>query len=1252
MASHKFLIVMVLLLFIPFQGIAQPSTNHISIGSDYYSFSGQETGGFPVNESMVSFSIDGQVSNVSLIRGEYGTGIGIVTDEYSVSSFLDMKFNASGCTNIQLGFTWNSSLGLGDTDIEFPIYYGATEISEISISSGKNSTVISELGNSYHLSAEPAMDKYYDLKLFFSPDYGRAFYMELLQNNTSEETLPVGIDAPLQFTGNLSVMAGGTISEICLYNITDSPGGNGLFPAISLDKNWGNLSSCIPRNFRPSFNQAVAQTNINSMYYMGQNYDLISFNYENHTFLDSATLHLNGSMNITGIYSAGESVIILATSLSGSEIFDYNTTSCLMRTYNLTGIAEAAGVFIVDNSSALVFNSNGNLEWQVLQNNSEASGCFSLWNPVNSYRMIDAEVHGIHVNITDLCPANESLITISLTSGSTAVQVVHHSSFSDYDGIINVTGSTSSSHGLFSILESGIGKNRTSFIMNGNTPEEVGQSSAHPIYQGDFQVIDYDGECLFLENSSFIDMKIPGYQLSSLWFNSNQTVGTEINATEIALLYLNRTDAFSGKNITMSLPSKFFIRGKSTLDFNVLSALSYGIYMTIENLTFFTSGESVAINSSYLASGVFTMQVRAVNRAGYTFSGNINCTVDNDNPVIDSQPANNSAIYYGEGIWINVTGIMGNIGENISSETFMLSSQQPDNRIYVPQSMKAGPVQFEINVTDEYGMVFHHYLSFDLMNTSGRNFSANIYNGEYFMTPYIAMRWSGIENVSRYTISVLSDKADTNYCTSKAGINLSLWNGSFAILIVPVLPDGQILPAHEYNITVMEYGPGLIVNTSDMGQYSFFGNSANDTFTAEISSNVTAHIDAEFYSPSGAQVESIWGNDSLNVSVSAQSAGFNENGIYTLKYSAISLSGSSTSGEIHIMVNNTIPVIQGKRGYIYYTNSTLINTGIEPSSGERSYYSLTRDNFDTGYLDLINETMNLPYGQGLYNVSLKEISSSGNTAYCNFTVMYSRSNPEIDISASGYQLRYSNYTVIHYVLHDSVPITVMTLGAGNRTFSVKDPEETGNIIVVFPSNGKFNITVSAVDECMNSNNSKIIVCNVTYYVNLTTASMDTSILGQHGAFSLSMRGSEIQNINESWYINGVLIGTGSHSSANLPLGYSNVTCTLEYDGHVIILTRHVFVVGFYPEFAAMAALFSAIVFIYVRSLTKRNEARDCILKNSGKEISDVTRIGRKAGIPKASTMRQIRNLSRQRDIRKERDLSGNVYIFVNEREKP
>jgi hypothetical protein len=1251
MVSIKLLALIILILLLPSQGIAQYGINHVPPGVDYYTFSGQKTGDFPINESMVSFSINGQVSNVSVVKGKYGPGIAIVTYQYSVSSFLDMKFNGSGCTVVQIGFTWNASLGLGDTDIQFPVYYGSTEISEISINSGSNSTVVSELGKNYYLSAEPVMDTYYDLKLYFSQNYGQMFYMELFQNNTSEKVLPVGIEAPLQFAGNLSVMAGGTISEICLYNITDFSGGKGILPEVSSDQNWGNFSAAIPRDLEPSLDRAVAMTYINSLYYVDRNHDLISFNYENNTFAEAAELNLNGSMNVTGVYATGALVVILATGSSGSEIIDYNTTTCLMESYSLRGMTEASGLFIVADSSALVFNSSGDMEWQMLHNASENSGPFSLWNNKDRYAMIEAEVQGTNVYITDLCLANDSLMTSCITSGSSAVSILSRSGFSAYDGIINVSGSTTSSQGLLSILECGIGSNLTSFMMNGSTPEEVGQSSAGLIFSGQFQVFNYGGYCLFLEDSSFVKILIPEFRLSSLWFNSNQTVGTEINATEIALLYQNRSDAFSGDSIFLSLPDQLFIRGNTTLDFHVYSEVSYGVYATIENLTFFSSGESVDINSSLLDNGFYVMQIRALNRAGYNFSGHINCAVDNNKPLIGSQPANNSEIYYGEGIWINATGITGGIEENISSEAFRITSQLSDNRIVVPQFLKAGPIQFDIDITDAYGMAFHSFLSFDLINSSTRNFSANIFNGEYFMTPNIRLSWSGNANISGYTVSVIAGGIEKNYVTNGTGMNLSLRNGNFTIWIIPVLPDGQALSGHEYNVTVMEYGPGLFIETSKMGQYSFFGNSANDTFNAIISSNISSHIIAEIYSPSETPVMNIAGNDSLIVTVGNRSPGFDENGIYTLEYSAVSLSGSSTSGEILFMVNNTIPVIQGKPGYTYYTNSTRINTGIDISPGDTSYYSLNIDDLDTGYVKLVNGTVNLSHGQGLYNISLKEISSSGNTAYLNFTAIYSCSAPEIDISVSGTQLRYLDYTVVHYAVKDSVPVCSMTLEAGNMTHSVSDPEAAGNMMVVFRSDGLFNITVFAVDECANSNHSVAIACNVTYFVSLNSTSMDANVFGQHGAFSLIMKGSELQNVNESWYVNGAFIGTGSSGSYNLPLGYSNVTCVLQYDGHETILTRHVFVAGFYPELSAVAAVLSMIGYIYLKSLTKGDEAKDFIIKNSGKEISYILKLGKKIGIPKASIARQIRILARRREIRKDSDLSGNVYVFASDQEK-
>lgn len=1253
MASIKLIIFLTLILLIPNMGIMAGSPSSSTGNSNYYQFSGQNPGSFPLNESIVNFTMAGSGvgENISVQNENFGSGIAIVTDDYSAPAYLDMFLKSSEYTVIQLGFTWNNTLGAADTDVQFPVYFGKTEVSILSISSGQNSTTISELGDTYHISSELEMNRYYDMKLFFSKLYNQTFYLELYQNGSDSINLPISIPVPVQFNGNLSIMVGGTISEICIYNITDSSESSGILPSTG-KANWQSMSIFLPHSYRSlaEGNSAVAIPELNSIYYLDWNVSLVRYNYENRTFSVVGNPAISTSMRIVGVYVKEESIYVLSTDNMDSVLYVFNAGSGIQSQFNLSNIHNAIDLLFLNDSIAAVISDSGGIEWIDPASLNILSNVFSLWGSGLEYNVTGAGFACSSLRVEGVNLTDNSVVTFGITPPAQKVLVISNLSFSNSDGAIYFSGTNTTSSGIFSVFYNILGNGDNSFSMSPGSIQEIGSQYTQPAFYGSKLVVCIDGGYWLLGNSSITSLNLPVLTSPRLWLNLNLTIATEINYSEISLSYENGSTIFSSSNITIHLASHYFLRNNTEIDFDVLSNLPFAVKVAIDNLSFDSTTADVVINSSLIPNGNYDMQVSANNQAGYSFASNASCTVDNNNPRILSTPENGSSIFQGESLWINLTGMTGNVRINISAPDLSIESNSYENLIELPSSESPGEIQIEEGIWDAYGMAFNRSIRFDLLNTSHEDFHSNIYNGEYFKNGNFTISWSKVENVSSYILSVSASGKTSNVLTSGSSVNLSLGNGNYEVGIIPILGDGQFLADYEYNVTVIEFSPGVSVTVSNDSQYSFFGNSMNDTFSASITSNISSRIAAELISPSGTVLMNFSGTNELNVSIIQDAKGLVESGTYSLLYSALSLSGTSCSGSIVFYVNNSIPVIPHTEGEIFYTNMSSVDTGLTSDHSESAFYDLSFDSFSSGYLPLYNGSFSLLQSQGTYNVSLMEVSGSGNTGYYNFTVIYSRQKPGIVMGTASIQIRYTNYTSVSYELNDTVPLSLLRINLGNRTFTIANPEKSGQILLNFSSNGLYNFSVFVEDRCLNYNYSGTFTYNVTYFVTLNSVSIDSNIFGQRGAFYLVMNGSELQNVNASWYVNGHFAGSGFQLSSNLALGQSNITCIIHYDGTSLILSHEVFVVGFYPIYAALTLTIIVASVIYVLSLKKGEEAKNLILRNSGKARSEILKLARRNGIPKMSLRRQLKNLASRHEIRTEYDLSGNLYIFAGEEE--
>lgn len=1251
MVSIKLITCMVLLIIIPNMGIlAQASTGgaELPVGN-YYNFSGQGIGSFPQNTTWIGFSHagNGTAYNISIKNGQYGKGLGIATtnDNYKMS-FLRMALTTSLYTMVQLGFSWNDNLSTGFTLVSFPVYYGNSMVGDILINRSQNTTVISAEGAQYRLSHEPRMNEYYDIKLYFSTSYGRNFYLEIFRNDSNYVVLPLDIPTETTFGGNLSVMAGGAISNINIYNITDVSEPSGIFQAVQNGTRFNFSNFTIPAVYRPygTQNQAILFPSLNSAYYIGWNSDIIKYNYENGSFSLISTAGADSSFKPVGLYSWLDTIYFLGSGTNSSEIFSLNVTSGRQDNLTLYGLRNPSGLITPGSDEVVEYNMSGSVT-AINVSTESSSGVISAWPQGTAYSLTGIYAASGLIMVEGVNVTNGSTVTERIDPVSLSRTIISSNSYSRFDGSVRICKTSSDNEGTSSILSSTL-SGETYFTMARANNEFLQQSISSVAYAGSTPVIFNGSAYNIMGNSSMESVPIPVISSSTLWLNGNFSAGSEMNATEIVVFYHDKADAFSGKNVSLKISSHYLLRGLAYVNTTVSSAIGYTVEISMDGFRFVSDNEDLVINSLVIPDGNYSMSVYVSNNAGYNSTATASCTVDNNDPVVISTPENGSSVYVGQEIQVSISNVTGFLKAEISMQSMNETTYFTGSEINVTatQGMKQFPVY--VNITDIYGQVFSRYLTFTVLNTSYSNFSINLYNGEFFSHGNLTLAWMPIKNVSSYGLRVKGKSFLTNVSVEGTNYSMQVGNGNFTLYVFPVLGDGSVLTEFEYNFTVIAFSPGLAVSCSNRSEYSFFGNSMNNSFFIAINSNITSEIRANFTSPSGAVFDWFNESSSLKVQIYHDSPGFENNGIYTFSYLSISESGTQTAGAIRIAVNNTIPVISNLPGKSLFMNVSSLHVNLGVPENSRIFYSLSGASFQQNYTALENGTVGLRQAEGLYHITLMDVTPSGNFALYNFTVFYSDAEPVISLNISAVQARFVNYTTVNYKVADLAPLRTIKVEFGNHVISVGNPAKSGSFIVFFNSDGVYNLSVTAEDLCLNSNRSANVTVNVTYYVTVSSASIASSIFGNSGKFSIDMTGTNLQNVNISWYLDGKYAGSGKTFSAELPLGNSNVTCIFGYDGKTFEISRENFVIGFDPFYAVLLSIAGISGVRYTLSRKKDEAAKGLILSNSGKSLREIKALGKQTKVPGMSIRRQVRKLSGSGEIMIERDLSSEIYLFV------
>ena len=1220
--------------------LQDPSAGSISQIHNFYDFSSLSAGSIPEGNSWIDFKTVNDTSNFaySIKSTSYGNALHITSSSNSVRSYLDMQINYSMPLSVSFYFMWNDSSPKLYSFDHVLLMEGSTDI--FGYGFGVRNDILSSVFNTSTggtvSSIVPQHNDIYRANASFNPSLGEMTF-EIRNENTGNTSFPIFFNgiAP-EKSGNVSVLFGGLISAIYIYNITVENS-----PESELPENTaGNIhyisnSSIISSGDNPyAGNQAHPFLDIplNTVIYVLENGSVQGYNYfDRHSYIISQ--YTNGSFQNIETLQHGDTYEVLWFQTGSLLIQNIDTMTLAVNNETFNGDFSGFSSLISCNNTVL-YNSSGYI---YAINTSDPGEIFSAHVLPNGYGVMTAS------------QGNDSL-HISSTSGKKIVyyKVALPSLSTSLSGQCNI-GNYWVGLKLFSYVEGNSGSmvviQPSGFALDGDLLTPSGHSYYIP---GGFSAMGTGSSSTLLSNgtASFIltgnktystNIELPS-GTEAIYLSSNGSTGIVIAGSTITVYHVN-TDYFSVYHDRINRITTYNDEG---FVFNVTSMIPYTIVSTLGNMTFIT-GESdfLSFNLTAASSGQKVLESAIHNMAGYSFYFNYSFVVDNGIPSVNISPSAGSYIPQNASFNVSITDSVPVEYANVTilnhTETYYSS-----NFVVTPQIYDfTGDLNITVFIMDDLGHNFTRYFRFTVMNESVNGFSWNLNSQNYLSSGNLILMWVPVANITQYSIKFSGDLNET-FTTSSSELNVTLANGNYSVAMNGQLKDGIKTILGRSNITVITYRPKIIIKTGNETYYSFHGNSLNSTFNMTATSNITSAITLEGILPDGASFLNIHGNSRVQVAI-GRNFTYDSNGIYRFLIRSQSLSGTSNSTVFSISVNNTVPYLPLLTSRIY-TNRSSIELPFKIAGGLDYSANINHNGIPLKSQNITNDTFKLNAGQGVYYINFTAYTRSGNHGSDQLVVDFHYDLPAISMQISSLVLVHGNFTSLHYVVSDSVPLENLTLHENNISDELPAGNDSGTLIINFANNGNYSFYLTAMDMCGNFNSSKPENVSVKYYDTITGSEIRISIVGNSAHMETREIGNYSDNLQFAWYLNGKYEGNSSAINLNLPYGYSNITLKVYYNGKTLEVNRRVLVVGWIPEVTALATTAGVFTVRTLRIRRKLNAGIDLVLNSKGKSVKEVVRVGRIRGIPGSAVKKAAAKMASAGKISFDRDLDNNLYI--------
>ncbi|MGC8505281.1 MAG: hypothetical protein ACP5NK_01030 [Thermoplasmata archaeon] len=1216
-----------------------------------YNFGNLPDGTIPQNNSWLGFSPIGNSSYLSyrIEKTGFGNALDIQTSSFEYSSYLRMDFHNFSGGMISLVFAWNSNVSASLTQDNIIASSNNTKLAGISFGPyiGYRTRIWNKTWSSY-TGDEPGSDLY-RLNMTFNSIYDMiSFSISNLSSNNISIGTSLRPSSP--YMKNLSVSFGGLLSNISIFSISEFPE-SAVFPSSFRQSALNSSSFAIPENdfpLRTDSRSSYYANLTNNFIYLSKNFNIVDFNTANRSFYILSNDSEYGILDYYGMFVVHNDLYFSFKTLSSILSLNVNLSS-LKVTGFYSDIRMTAGQFMLSSGSYVaVTTDHGNTS---IYSFSESS--FVQKGASVPFLSEDTLIYaGFH---------NDSFVTVLLNLSNFQI--------TEYCQYLNGSAMQFRSLGYLNLFSRNIdpegydsrNSNVTSLLKIDNSSEVAFFSPSQgftvlPLLSGPDIRGNYSSSVpLVISGSSIISVRnsavcsestdLPVSSTVFGTFNQDTDSGIIISDNTIFTVYVG-SFPLSSMPIKLSANSTYVLTSNITEKVNVSSAVAYTISVSFDNHTFASGDQNLSLDVYGIPEGKYCTELRAENVAGFSAYANTTIYVDDIPPVLNLSLKSGTYISNYTFIHYRMYDFFGIGSANVSFSNFSETLNAATGTFLVDLPGFNGTLHVNFTITDKLGVRFNYQYDFHVISIA--NATINITNGEIFNTSRISVAWSKLYQARYYSVSLYNGTEEIfNTCNTRMILNLG--NGMWKIEVSAALPDNLSYTIFAGNITILDYRPSLAVRIPAFSEYSFFGNSMNDSLYVSLISNVSAMLSLEVFSPLGKELLLMDHDGSFNFTFSSYSM-FSDSGIYAFRVRAVTVSGTSNSSSFEIDVNNSIPVMPFTNS-TYYTNvSDLpISPMIQPYV--RYLSTLVYDGNSVNTTEGIPMELCLSEGTGTYLLEVDATGPSGNHENSVVSIVYQNQTPKISFLVPSLNLVRTYTLRVNYTLTTEDPIHFLEISYGDHDQKFYNQNSSGEININFTSNGKYPVQIEVQDMCGNQATASIGNVSVQYYVSITGASIGTYWVIYGNYFTLKADGCVTNNLVVTWYIDGKYSGTGKSIYVRQPIGYNRVTAVLSYDGKSQAVNTTELNLGYIPILVLSAV---SGIFLFLYEFTRcRDDDRisKFVLSNDMIDRRSLNKAARGERIPSRNLNRIIRELRDSGKIKIDMDPDSNSYIIVNKEEK-
>lgn len=1252
MRKHIFIVILVILLLLPI-GVESGNAmkmQSLTSGNLSYNFSNLSVGSYPVNRSWISFSAihNGSYFQDQVVSTSYGNGLDILTTDQAQSSYLEANISSYSTYTLYMNFTWNSNGYYGVTQDNINFYGGSSNLFDLSFGPVKSfDTHLINSSESKILGIEPAPNQMITLSATFNQSTPGFSFVTLKQAGKNVTAFPVKVGFKGSAGSALSLRIGGMYSNLTIFNIECVKGAAGNAPHLEKSGiQFNNTSFRAGNGFIPDTASTVSpymDTGINSIIYYSEGVRIVSFDYYNSSFVNisSEITNLSG-----GIYSNGS--LYYWQSGGSINLVKIGTENLSMKDFH-TGIALSGKVgAVISGKRVLFYNTTGSIvEYNISSGSIYKTATLGPGTSVYGFRLLGMNLKDNTLSVTGFSNESRIFLQDKLNFSTLSAISERRTNYSFLTGSLSLVSYGYSLTGLAGMFTVADNLSQSYLETNyGNIYTSPGNRSLSSVLYstGTYYLILWKNRMYRLSPGGIlqgtnIEQQDSGYLVSS---NANNSVILSLHGNEITVYYSGSSLPLSNSKIKITGNRTYLARGESYVNLSVESSLQYKISLQVSGLSLtLKNRSSFHFNSTLLPEGADTAYVNATNQAGFSSNETITLEVDNAIPVVSVSIRNGTYISNSTRESFSVNDTIGVKAVHITYLSSNLSFDTGNGSFYIETGNVTGKINIKMNVTDRFGMEFRAHFIYYVVGYNTTS-SLSIWNGEFLNSSSVNVSWAPEKNATTYDVMVSSNNSSRNFTTSHDYMILNLGNGDHSVTLFARLLDDKTVKLADANVTVIAFSPSLNITGEPSGEYSFMGNSNENHFITEITSNISAEMQLSLYGPHNMTVYNTSGEDRIVFDSSYFISDLSLNGRYVVKVRATTMSGTWAQSVFTFMVNNTIPGAPETNGTSFYTNSSHAHISLVEKAG-MGYSILLTSGAKSELISPENLTsFTLLFGQGIYTLNITAYSKSGNHNFSEVTISYYNATPAISYTIAKNAVG-RNYTFLNYSISDEAKVTRIILDVNGINESLNT--SNGSELIRFPHNGNYSISLFVSDECGNRNSTGNITVNVSYYIHLASPEIKAYESGSTWHFLITGQGNGISRVHVEWYVDGKKVSTGLSFNQSLTYGVHTISATLTYQGKTIHLSRKIIFVGLIPYIAGPAVAASIVGYRMFGTNRNVEEIRRVVMDNTGRPVREALRQGRRNRIPASRMKSQISKMQREGLLKVEKDPDGHDYIM-------